>query len=242
MAGLLYKDFVAIRGKVYVICAVVGMLLVALLRVNTNTDEMEYLLVMTMFCLVIFLFMLLNNKIETDILQVDEARKQKQYCVSLPVTKKQYVETKYVFMLLTIYFMQAFCTLLCNVLMIDYRTELCVNMLSVVGSLVPIISCIVLLVMSIELPFFIGFGYKKGNTLKQTIIVLIFFAVLIYLMFGDLSLFQNASVDALAEVILNNQDVMTALQVFSPCLTLIVYYISYRISCALFERREFEDD
>lgn len=242
MAGLLYKDFVAIRGKVYVICAVVGMLLMALLRISANTDEMEYLLVMTVFCLVIFLFMLVNNKIEVDILQVDEARKQKQYCVSLPVTKKQYVATKYIFMLLTIYFMQAFSTLLCNVLIIDYRTEVCAKLISVIASIVPIIASAVLLVMALELPFFIGFGYKKGNVLKQTIIILLFFAVLIYLMFGDLSIFQNASVDVFVEGILKNQDVMTVLQVFSPCLTLIFYYISYRISCVLFERREFEDD
>lgn len=242
MAGLLYKDFVAIRGKIYVIGAVLMLLAAWILRVLTNTDEMELLLVLTAFCLIIALFFLVDNTIEINVLQVDEVKKQKQYCISLPVTKKKYVATKYVFLLITLYFIQAFCVVLCNILIIDYRTIVCEQLLSILASLVPIMASMMLCLLAIELPFFIGFGYKKGNVLKQSIIVLLFFAVMVYMMFGNLNIFHNASIDTAVEWVEKNQNFISILQVLSPCITLLIYYISYRISCALFERREFEDD
>lgn len=242
MAGLLYKDFVAIRGKIYVICAVVATVVAWALRILADTDDMEFLLVMTMLCLVLVLYMLVENKIGVDLMQVDERKKQKQYCISLPVSKKQYVAEKYVFMLLTFYFIQAFCSILCNILIIDCRTVACEQLLTVIAGLVPVLTCIMMFVNALELPFFVGLGYKKGNVLKQGIVVGASLAILVYLMFGNLEIFENFSVDSMVQWVQKHQAAMTALQMFAPCVVLIIYYISYRISCALFERREFEDE
>ena len=99
MAGLLYKDFVAIRGKIYAICMVAVLVLGFVLRLIVQDEATEYILVMYVPLMVFSLYMLVNNKMETDLMQVDEAKKQKQYCLSLPINKKLYVAEKYVFML-----------------------------------------------------------------------------------------------------------------------------------------------
>ena len=124
MAGLLYKDFVAIRGKIYAICMVAVLVLGFVLRLIIKDETTEYILVMYVPLMVFSLYLLVNNKMETDLMQVDEAKKQKQYCLSLPVNKKLYVAEKYVFMLLIFYFAQSFVALFCSVMTVDCVTDI----------------------------------------------------------------------------------------------------------------------
>ena len=49
MTGLLYKDFVAIRGKIYVLCAVAALVLGFVARLLIRDDAMEYLLVLYLY-------------------------------------------------------------------------------------------------------------------------------------------------------------------------------------------------
>lgn len=242
MAGLLYKDFVAIRGKIYVICLVAVLLLEFVVRILIQDDAIEYLLVMFMIILVGSLYGLVANKIETDLIHVDEAKKQKQYCISLPVNKKMYVAAKYVFMLVVFYVVQSFLALFCSIMVINCRTTVCMNIVSIIMGMLPIITTLMMGVSAVELPFFIGIGYKKGNLLKQVLLEGFFFVFIVYLLFGDLTVFEKLSLDFFVTWIESHQDVLNALHVFTPVMGLIVYYISYRISCFLFERRELGDD
>ena len=242
MTGLLYEDFVAIRGKIYALCAVVALVLGFLARLLIRDDATEYLLVMYLIILVFVLYVLINNKIETDLMQVDEAKKQKQYSISLPITKKQYVAAKYVFMLLVFYLVQSFVTLFCYIIAMDCVTTLCVQLASSIMTILPMITTLMMVVSAIELPFFIGVGYKKGRLLKQGLLEAAFFVGIIYLLFGDLKIFDNVSLYVFVTWIENHQVVVNALHIFAPVIGLAVYYISYRISCALYERRELNDD
>lgn len=242
MAGLLYKDFVAVRGKIYVICAVVVMLVTWILRLMIQTDEAEYLLVMCVVCSVMILYFMIVNKMEADLMQVDEAKKQKQYCISLPVTKSGYVAEKYVFMLLVLYFVQSFCVLLGNVIMVDCLTTVGKQLVSIIMAVLPIITGGVMLVSAMELPFFIGYGYKKGSFVKQVLLEGVFAIFMVYMLFGDLTIFEMFSIDLFVDWTEKHQDIISALHVFVPVITLGIYYISYRISCVLYERRELSDD
>ena len=242
MTGLLYKDFVAIRGKVYALCAVAALVLGFVARLLIRDDTIEYLLVMWLIILVFVLYVLINNKIETDLMQVDETKKQKQYCISLPITKKQYVAAKYVFMLLVFYIVQSFVTLFCYIIAVDCVTTLCAQLVSIIMTILPIITTIMMVVTAIELPFFIGVGYKKGSLLKQGLLEVVFVVGIIYLLFGDLRIFDNVSLYVFVAWIEKHQVVVNALHIFTPVIGLAVYYISYRISCALYERRELNDD
>lgn len=242
MAGLLYKDFVAIRGKIYVICLAAVLLLGFAARILTRDDGIEYLLVMFMIILIGSMYGLVANKIETDLIHVDEAKKQKQYCISLPVNKKMYVAAKYVFMLVVFYVVQSFLALFCSILVINCRTTVCMNIVSIVMGMLPIITTLMMGISAVELPFFIGVGYKKGTLLKQGLLEGIFVFFIVYLLFGDLTVFEKFSLDIFVTWIESHQDVLNALHVFTPVMGLLVYYISYRISCFLYERRELSDD
>lgn len=242
MTGLLYKDFVAIRGKIYALCAVAALVLGFVARLLIRDDTIEYLLVMWLIILVFVLYTLINNKVETDLMQVDETKKQKQYCISLPITKKQYVAAKYVFMLLVFYIVQSFVTLFCYIIAVDCVTTLCAQLVSIIMTILPIITTIMMVVTAIELPFFIGVGYKKGSLLKQGLLEVVFVVGIIYLLFGDLRIFDNVSLYVFVAWIEKHQVVVNALHIFTPVIGLAVYYISYRISCALYERRELNDD
>lgn len=133
MAGLLYKDFVAIRGKIYVICLVAMLVLGFVVRILSRDDATEYILVMSMILLAVELYALVANKIETDLMRVDEAKKQKQYCISIPVNKKTYVSEKYVFMLVVFYVVQSFLALFCSIMVINCQTTVCMNIVSKIG-------------------------------------------------------------------------------------------------------------
>lgn len=242
MAGLLYKDFVAVRGKIYVICAVIVMIVTWILRLMIQTDEAEYLLVMYAVCFLLILYAVVFNTLESDLMKVDEVKKQKQYCISLPITKKEYVAGKYVFMLLVFYLVQSFSVLMGNVIMADCRTNVGEQLISVVMAVLPIITGGIMLVSSVELPFFIGFGYKKGSFVKQVLLEGFFVVFMVYMLFGDLTIFEKFSLDLFVDWAEKHQDIISALHVFVPIVTLGIYYISYRISCVLYERREFSDD
>ena len=242
MAGLLYKDFVAIRGKIYAICMVAVLVLGFVLRLIVKDDATEYILVMYVPLMVFSLYMLVNNKMETDLMQVDEAKKQKQYCLSLPVNKKLYVAEKYVFMLLIFYIAQSFVALFCSIMAVDCVTTICMQILSSIMAIIPIITTGMMTLAAIELPFFIGAGYKKGKILKQGILEGFFVVFIVYLLFGDLNVFEKFSLEIFVTWLEEHQDVVNALHVFTPVIGLAVFYISYRISCFLYERRELSDD
>ena len=242
MAGLLYKDFVAIRGKIYAICMVALLVLGFVLRLIVKDEATEYIFVMYVPLMVFSLYMLVNNKMETDLMQVDEAKKQKQYCLSLPINKKLYVAEKYVFMLLIFYIAQSFVALFCSIMAVDCVTTICMQILSSIMAIIPIITTGMMTLAAIELPFFIGAGYKKGKILKQGILEGFFVVFIVYLLFGDLNVFEKFSLEIFVTWLEEHQDVVNALHVFTPVIGLAVFYISYRISCFLYERRELSDD
>ena len=242
MAGLLYKDFVAIRGKIYAICMVAVLVLGFVLRLIVKDEATEYILVMYVPLMVFSLYLHVNNKMETDLMQVDEAKKQKQYCLSLPVNKKLYVAEKYVFMLLIFYIAQSFVALFCSIMAVDCVTTICMQILSSIMAIIPIITTGMMTLAAIELPFFIGAGYKKGKILKQGILEGFFVVFIVYLLFGDLNVFEKFSLEIFVTWLEEHQDVVNALHVFTPVIGLAVFYISYRISCFLYERRELSDD
>ena len=242
MTGLLYKDFVAIRGKLYVIISVATLLLITLLRWLIRDDAGEYLLVMYLIAFPVAAYTLVSNKIETDLMRIDEAKKQRQYCHSLPVSKKQYVASKYVFMLVVYFIVQSMVALLCSIMLVGNVTNLCMEFATLIMGSIPILTTAVMVISAMELPFFIVAGYKKGNLIKQGLLEAFFAILVVYLMFGDLTIFEKFSVEAFVTWTNNHQDVLNTMHVITPLVGLVVYYISYRISCFLYERREFSDD
>lgn len=242
MVGLLYKDFVAIKGRIYLIFLSLGMVLTVLLRMALHFEGIDLIIFTLYFCFTMILFLFLVNKIETAIIATDEGRKRKNYCLGLPISKQTYVASKYIFLLIGFFVVMSMLILLGSFCRIGCEDKVMEgNIIQLIG-LVPSLACIMLFISSIELPFFIGFGSKKGAYLKTGLLIACFFLIIVYLMFGNLDIFDQISIINLFNYLEKHPDIALTCQVFIPYCSLGLYYVSYRISCLLFLRREWEND
>lgn len=242
MAGLLYKDFASVKGKLYVILGVAILLCYGILRFALPNELGDLLLVTGMVNITLWSFFVIVFVMEIKLLETDEGRKQKNYFLSLPVTKKQYVASKYIFILIAFYAVLSFGLLLSFICNIDCQSEDMLKLLSGYSGLLPMLTCMLLIVPAIEMPFFIIWGSKRGKQIKVGLVMGIFFALVVYLLFGDLTILDKISVMQIMEYLEKHPDTMMILNVVTPYVSFLLYYLSYRISYAAFARREREDD
>ncbi len=242
MAGLLYKDFATVKGKLYVIVGVAILLFYSIVRFAMPNEFGDIFLVTGLVNITILAFGIIIYQLEISILEADEGRKQKNYFLSLPVTKKQYVASKYVFILIAFYGVLSLGLLLSFICNIDCQSEDMLKLLSGYSGLLPVLACILLVVPAIEMPFFIIWGSKKGKQIKVGLVMGIFFAIVVYLLFGDLTILDKISVMQIIEYLNEHPDTTMILNVVTPYVSFLLYYLSYRISYTTFERREREDD
>lgn len=242
MAGLLYKDFATVKGKLYVIAGLVILLFYSIIRFVMPNEFGDILLVTGLVNITILAFGIIIYQLEISILESDEGRKQKNYFLSLPVTKKQYVASKYIFILIAFYGVLSLGLLLSFICNIDCQSEDMLKLLSGYSGLLPVLACVLLVVPAIEMPFFIIWGSKRGKQIKVGLVMGIFFAIVVYLLFGDLTILDKISVMQIIEYLKEHPDMTMILNVVTPYVSFLLYYLSYRISYALFARREREDD
>jgi hypothetical protein len=91
---------------------------------------------------------------------------------------------------------------------------------------------------SIEFPVFVAFGKEKGQMIKTAILEVIACFVAAYLFFGDLSVFEKLDIDLIIAWAETHVFALMLMSVISPLLTLSIYYISFRISARIYERKE----
>lgn len=242
MAGLLYKDFVAVKGKIYVAGGVLLLGITMLLRFFVNLEGKDMLLFILLATSSMFAFLFLVVKLEIGVIAVDSGQKQRQYFLSSPITMRQYVASKYVFLLLAFYVVIMITSLMGFVCLIDCADREVENYLNSFLALLHVIASLMLLLVAIELPFFLGFGVKHGTRLKTGLLMLVFFGGIAYLLFGDLTILERFSPIHLFQFLEKRPELLLALQVFLPYLAIGLYYLSYRIACILFARKEWEDD
>ena len=104
MIGLLYKDFLAIKGRIYRTAIILQFFLIMVLRLLIRDDQdIDMILGCIVMVTMIVAVMLLIFFMETGLIKADDGRKQRKYYLSLPINRKQYVASKYLFLLLTLY-------------------------------------------------------------------------------------------------------------------------------------------
>ena len=123
MAGLLYKDFVSLKGKIYVAVVLAVLVLAMVLRILLPPSYIDELLWALSVLIIFLLYLLVVEKIEISLIAADEGRKQKQYFLSLPISRRQYVASKYLFLLLTFFVLLSVSELLQTICMINCRNE-----------------------------------------------------------------------------------------------------------------------
>jgi len=258
MGGLLYKDFVAIRGKrLVLILTILTALYIILRMLFPGTAQMDGFMVTndagetgniidTFFFMGesfnIFMASYIINTLGSRLLLLDEKSKVRGYLSSMPIKKETYVASKYVFIGISAYVsfsLYEVWHVACSAFMgggfnIDFS-----NLIA--GFSIPLI-CLMLVMAAIELPMFLLMGKAKAMMVKVGIGMLIGMMVLGYLLFGDLKVFEKWDISILVKWMDSHAFTLTLLSILSPVITLVLYYLSYRLAVYLYKRKEGTDE
>ena len=256
MGGLLYKDFLSINGKKHVaVFSVLTILLVVLKLIVAFADTpdawllensegevmsfLDYLVSMPAQIMPImsisFIAMWIPN-----VIQNDEKSKIHAYLSATPISKRTYIAEKYVFIGICIYSALSICVIWCVISMAFLQEGAVLDILMLISSFLIELFSLALIGASIEFPVFVAFGKEKGQMIKTGILeVLAWFAVA-FLFFGNLDVLEIIDFNRIMDWAKAHSFALMFMAVISPLITLAFYYISYRISVCIYERKERE--
>lgn len=265
MAGLLYKDFVGIGGK-RIVCILIGCTLLFLIlrfvfpgNVSTDTgfgmveNEAGELVAMTVgdlrdsFLVMIPLGLIacgiaLPSTWTTAICRNDEKNKTRQFTGALPLDKNAYIASKYIFIGIAVYVLFSLETAWIMIFNSVAGNNNCSELIAAISQLLIVFSGFSLLLASIELPFFLTLGVKKGNVLKTAIIEGLAFLAVAYLFFGNLKVFEKFDIIVFADWCKEHLVVVALISIITPIADIFIFWLSYRITCRINQNREVEID
>ncbi len=229
MFGLLYKEMITQRKQLLMftpfllLCLTVGIIIPI---TTANMSDAQFGL-STVLC--ITMVMLLSGMLEQGTFANDEMTKWQNFIVSTPDGVHKQIASKYIFNI-------GIAGIAVNILLIVvYIAGAIANKDIALYSLIVIsFFSLQIFVRAFESPFLVRFGSKYGNIFRMVCIALLTFGVTIYLLFGDLSIF--GSLDSFLNFMkeLAQKDGFIYTLRLTPVLCLILYYLSYRISCCFY--------
>lgn len=265
MAGLLYKDFVGIKGRrlLWLLAGCTLIFLILRFLFPGNSDEVmsgimteneagelirltvgdfrDSLLVMLPMLFIVCGFFLPSTWTAA-ICRHDEKNKTRQYTRTLPLDKNAYIASKYLFIGIGVYLLFS----LDNIWIIIFNSVAGNNnsteCLMVLSQFLMGFCGLSLVLASIELPFFITFGVKKGMLVKTAILEIAAFFVMAYLFFGNLKIFENFNIYTFINWCENHLAAITFISILSPVAELLIFWLSYRITCRINRNREVESN
>lgn len=237
MAGLIYKEWILNRKAILMLSAVIIFMssVFAFMPMTEDSvissDDMSFSMILILLYVVIFFFV---GMFQPNIFAVDETKKWACFVTSTPEMSEGQIGAKYIFGMLMSLGAVVWCDILNNIISLIYGS----NTVAIVIQLPVIMLFVQFFLRSFEYPFMVRFGSKFGAVYKTGVFFLFIFILLVYFLFGDLSLFD--SVDTFYEKMLNIlsgkgfSDNMLLLLCCMPLLSMILYYLSYRISCRMY--------
>ena len=192
MKSLLYKDYVATNGPI-VICGF-GLLtvLICVFTVwSTVNSDMEVLLglftPMAFMCGGCAYLLVLMSQL----FQADSGKNCRDYLLTMPVDKKEYLLSKYIYYLVANYLVLSWGIFLSMIAATAVKTEGMMMMVSTVQLMGPIVIPVMLIMAAITFPLYILYGKKKGDMIFSGFSVTLTILLFIWLLFGDVSGLTN---------------------------------------------------
>lgn len=287
VAGLLYKDFVGIRGRRVLLlmlgctlaflilrfllpgnveagisgAAKVGMDTVMSLDTTENVAAItsfgmaeneagelvaitvgelrDSFLVMLPMLFIIVSLSLLSTWIAA-ICRHDEANRTRQYTAALPLAENAYIASKYLFIGIAVYLLFSLNSIWIVIFQSVAGETNSAECLRTVSQFLMSFYGFLLVLASVELPFFLTLGVKKGMLVKTALIEGAAFLGVAYLFFGNLNIFKNFDIYNFVNWCERHPMVVALIAVLSPIAELIIFWLSYRITCGINQNREAE--
>ncbi len=261
MAGLLYKDFVSIRGRRIVLimigCTLAFMALRFLFPGNVGAvasfgmaeNEAGELVEITVgelrdsfLVMLPLLFMVAGLSLiptwTAAICRHDERNRTRQYTAALPLAKNAYIASKYLFIGIAVYLLfslDSVWIIIFNSVAGENNSSECLKIMS---QFLMTFCGMLLVLAAIELPFFITLGVKKGMLVKTALIEGFAFLGMAYLFFGNLMIFKNFDIGIFVNWCEEHFVIAALISVLSPIAELFLFWLSYRITCRINQNRE----
>ncbi len=240
MSGLLYKDFCVLKKSILSI--VLGILIFSiplflpvesLLAKHGMLNDLINAEVVTFVHMPIFVYFMLFAAVsgfQGFLFEHDERKVWSHYITASPLGYKGQVLSKY-FMTLATSFAVVVWGFVCD--------NICMLTSGYYGSAANIYTTffyIQIILQVIEYPFLIRFGHKHGNTYKMAFLIVAFYAIVIYLLFGKFP--ESFSMDTVFDFVFKLAANETALPTIAmgamallPYVAAILFYLSYKLSC-----------
>lgn len=240
MAGLLYKDFIGIKGKriAWILTGFTALFLI--LRLAFLENELSDFFLMMPPLLFAVCGITLPSAWTAAICRNDERSKTRQFTGALPLDKNAYIVSKYIFIGIAVYILFSLETLWIIIFMSVAGDNRAREVLAAISPFLMMLYGASLLLASIELPFYLTFGVKRGSVLKIAIAEGAAFFAIAYLFFGDLKIFKNFDIYVFVNWCERHLVVVTLISVLLPVADIFLFWISCRIACRINQNREVE--
>lgn len=233
MSGLIYKEIIT-NKKTLVPASVITLLLpilMSLTALSDNADEGSSGMIMSLMSVMVYIIIfLVVGTMQAQMFENDESKRWADYIVSTPKLARGQVESKYIFTLTV--------TIGAMILaMIGSDIANVISGSSDMSIMLYILVIVQIFLRAVEIPFIIRWGSKVGTVLKSIMFLVLLLAGIGYLLFGDLSFWND--MDKVYEKMLGflSGDFSEGFFVFlgiAPYAVGILYYLSYRISAKLY--------
>lgn len=258
MGGLMYKDFVAIKGKRICIILLSAIAILCILRmifpgslaeglemisendqgIRINTLDLMFVMpyICIIFSIVCFIDMWCARLSEAD----ESCFRIKNYVYSLPVSANSYVASKYVFITIATYVLISLLSITGIVLAAFAEEGYVLDILRMFEVMVLPVTSLLILVASIELPLYILIGREKGNLVKVAISLLLVFVLIGFMLFADMSWLSEREefFNKFFNWFMKYKTEVTMVSYLTPIADLIILFISYRITVFFKARQE----
>lgn len=229
MKGLLYKDYIVNNGKFAVVAILVQMAIVVVLRMNYNVLIETEVVSIYICCLLLIVSMYVVLFFMADILLKRDSHMHKQFAFSMPISKEDYVRSKYVYGLLAVVIVSIVFIAEYYLIKSGIKTDSAKTLMKNIGKIVsPLISAVVI-TLAVELAFGLWLGPDVGKIVKEVLVIVVALGVLAYAFFGDLDAIKNWNLMNVLEKLVGDSDNMYLLQVGAPIVSVLAYILSYLI-------------
>lgn len=211
MKGLILKDFLQL--KMYKKTLILYIIIFTISSMSSSNSN-QMLLVLLPLIFGMFAISSFNY---------DTISKADKYILALPTTKKEVVKARYVFIMLST-FLGAVIGILLNILMTSINTKIFIDVTSIFMTVISS-TFVIAVIQAGYIPFIYKFGPEKGRIIS--VIVSIIFVSLAVGILDTSGTFEK--INEMSEIIISAITLLA---------TLLVYYISYKVSCIIYNKTE----
>ena len=258
MGGLLYKDFAAVRGKRLVFILTIATVIFVILRMlfpgtgenhffmGTNENGESVNMIDMFFFYGEFCILWCGgfwiNGYGARILELDDKNRIRGYLSALPVSKKTYVASKYIFLGICSYMVFSL-YMIWHIISAAFMQEgQIVDMSYLLSGFSVLFICFILMMEAVELPLFLLMGKEKAMMVRVSFWLILAMAVIGFLLFGDLNALESWDIKVWIDWADYHGFELVLLNIVSPVIVLGIYYLSYQLSAHLYERKEKNDE